>query len=207
MPCDTGQERTDQNQSAKRENGGIRTPTDVIHISFRHCDSWLSLLPDVAFVFSTYHMVAGNCEICCVDTLSAWYLPHIWYNQYYMVMFWLARKLPYTKKRQMLSAIYLSTISQEPVWGKSLICSSQRAFPHRQGTPNGSGQPWISSWQIKSMSLSLVWSYTWMLNLKRIAGAIWIMTRPDIREKQPGISLLHLQWNSSVQIPLLLLYL
>ena len=34
MPCDTGQEQTDQNQSAKRVNGGIRTPTDTTPGSF-----------------------------------------------------------------------------------------------------------------------------------------------------------------------------
>ena len=34
MPCDTSQEQTDQNQSAKRVNGGIRTPTDTTPGSF-----------------------------------------------------------------------------------------------------------------------------------------------------------------------------
>lgn len=52
MPCVSGQTQTIQNQSAKRANGGIRTPADVTHISFRHCDLWLSLLPDIAFGFS-----------------------------------------------------------------------------------------------------------------------------------------------------------
>lgn len=47
-----------QNPSAKRENGGSRTPADITHISFRHCDSWLSLLLDIAFGFSMYDVVA-----------------------------------------------------------------------------------------------------------------------------------------------------
>ena len=32
MPCDTGQKQTNQNQSAKRVDGGIRPPTDIIYV-------------------------------------------------------------------------------------------------------------------------------------------------------------------------------
>ena len=43
--------QTVQNSSAKRVNEGIRTPTDIIYINLRPCNSWFSLPLDMALDF------------------------------------------------------------------------------------------------------------------------------------------------------------
>ena len=63
MLCVTGREQTSPNSSAKRENGGIRTPADITHISAMLCNTVPSPLPKMIFDFIMYNMDAGNYKI------------------------------------------------------------------------------------------------------------------------------------------------
>ena len=66
---------------------------------------------------------------------------------------------------------------------------------------------WTSSCPIRNISQLLGQMCIWMLNLKRIAGVMWIMTKPDIRENRPDISPPPWEWNKAVQILSFLIYL
>jgi len=63
MLCVTGQEQISPNPSAKRENGGIRTPADITRISAMLSCTLPSPLPEMTFDFIMYNMDAGNYKI------------------------------------------------------------------------------------------------------------------------------------------------
>lgn len=63
MLCVTGREQRSPNPSAKRENGGIRTPADITRISAMLCNTLPSPLLEMTFDFIMYNMDAGNYKI------------------------------------------------------------------------------------------------------------------------------------------------
>ena len=119
----------------------------------------------------------------------------------------MVRRLSFMKKGRIPSEAYLSITSPEPAWERLLMCSLQKVFSPQQETLNGLGPLWINSWQIKSMSPSLAWRHTWMLNSKGIAGVMWIMARPDIQERRSDIGHLLSKQDETIQILFFLIYL
>lgn len=63
MLCVTGREQRRPNPSAKRENGGIRTPADITRISAMLCNTLSSPLLEMTFDFIMYNMDADNYKI------------------------------------------------------------------------------------------------------------------------------------------------